>query len=386
MRARVAIAAGILATALTLCSGAAFAQLTVVQSGFLGTTLSFDLAKQVEIGFGADTCLYYGSFEGLRRRCAPADTGEICDPALTFPVGIAFSTGGSFGSAMYVADWGINDVHRMTGCAASTPFAGIIAPGSLAFPPAGSAYGDYLYACVAFDGPIQRVSSAGVVTDWLELQTAYLRFGPGGAWGTGLYATDMAMPGAMAGIVRVSSAGVVTPLTDEFYVPEGFDWGFDGDLFATDAAYGEIRRIKPDGSWTLFATLPGAADVAFRAGEQALYVVSNQGGLYRIAAGDPTAVEVTPAAEVSLAISPNPARAAVSLRFTTREAGIARAHVLDAQGRMVRRLSEAWRPAGTHAIAWDGRDEGGSPVRPGTYFARVLADGVARNARVTIVR
>jgi hypothetical protein len=386
MRARVLLAALLLAPALPLAFGTASAQLTIVESGFLGTTLSQDLTKQVEIGFGADTCLYYGSFEGLRRRCSPADTGEVCDPALTFPVGIAFSAGGSFGAAMYVADYGINDIHRLTGCGASTPFATLLGPGSLAFPPAGSPYGDWLYACVAFDGPIVRVSAAGAVSDWLELDTAYLRFGPGGAWGTGLYATDMTMDGGGAGIVRVSSAGVVTPLFDGFFVPEGFDWAFGGDLFATDPILGEVRRILPDGSSTLFATLPGAADIAWRAGEQALYVVSNQGGLYRIVAGDPTSVPVSPAAEVSLAVSPNPSRAAVSLRFTMGEAGLARAQVLDAQGRLVRRLSDAWRPAGVHAIAWDGRDEAGSPVRPGTYFARVVTDGVARGARVTIVR
>lgn len=386
MRAPVRFAAAILAAALPLCFGTASAQLTLVESGFLGTTLSQDLTKQVEIGFGGDTCLYYGSFEGLRRRCSPTDSGEVCDPNLTFPVGIAFSTGGSFGSAMYVADYGINDVHRMTGCATSTLFASIIAPGSIAFPPAGSAYGDYLYACVAFDGPIRRVSSAGVVTDWLELQTAYMKFGPGGAWGTGMYATDMSMAGATAGIVRVSSTGVVTPLNDEFFVPEGFDWAFGGDMFATDPALGQILRIKPDGSSTLFATLPGAADVAYRPGEKALYVVSNQGGFYRIVAGTPTSVALTPSAEVSLAVSPNPGPGAVSLRFTTRTAGVTRAQVVDAQGRLVRRLSEAWRPAGAHVVAWDGRDESGSPVRPGTYFASVLADGVARNARVTVVR
>lgn len=372
--------------ALLLWAGAASAQLVVVESGFLGTTLSNDFSKQVEIGVGPDTCLYYGSFEGLRRRCAPADTGEICDPTLTFPVGVAFSTGGSFGNALYVSDWGINDIHRMTGCGASTLFASVYGPGSIAFPPAGSAYGDYLYACVAFDGPIQRVTSAGVVTDWLEIETAYLKFGPGGAWGTGMYATNMAIAGGGAGLVRISSSGVITTLYDQFYVPEGFDWGFDGDMFATDPILGEVRRIHPDGTSSLFATLPGAADVAFRPGEQALYVVSNQGGFYRIVAGDPTAVELSPVAEVSLAISPNPGRGPVSLRWTSSDAGMTRAQVLDAQGRIVRRLSEAWRPAGPQAIAWDGRDDSGSAVRPGTYFARVLTDGVARNARVTIVR
>ena len=389
MRVSVRLLAAVAATALPLSFGTAFAQLTIVEPGFLGTTLSNDLGKQVEIGGGGgsgDTCLYFGSFDGLKRLCDPFQPPTICDPNLTFPVGVAFSTGGSFGNAMYVADYGINDIHVSSGCTPGTLFAPVVAPGAIAFPPAGSAYGDYLYACTAFDGPIYRVTAAGDTSTWLELETAYLKFGPGGAWGTGLYATDMAMGGGSAGIVKVSSAGAVTPFFDQFFVPEGFDWGFDGDMFATDPILGEIHRIHPDGSSSLFATLPGAADVAYRPGEKALYVMSNQGGFYRITVGSPGAVDLTPAAEVSLAVSPNPGHGAVTLRFTMREAGRARAQVLDAQGRLVRRLSDAWRPAGLQAIAWDGRDEAGSPVRAGTYFTRVVADGEVRSATVTIVR
>jgi hypothetical protein len=355
------------------------------EPGFLGTTLSFDFAKQVEIGVGPDTCLYYGSFEGLRRRCAPSDTGTICDASLQFPVGIAFSTGGSFGSALYVADYAIGDIHRSSGCGPTTVFASIMGPGAIAFPPSGSAYGDYLYACEAFMGPIYRGSSSGTVTAWLSLEATYLRFGPGGAWGTGLYSTDSSTPGDER-IVRVSSAGVVTPLASGFLVAEGFDWGFDGDMFATDPSYGEIRRIKPDGSSTVFATLPGAADVAYRPGEKALYVVSNQGGFYRIVKGTSNGVGTSPAADVPARVSPNPARGACAVHFVTRSGGLTRAQIVDASGRQVRRLPESWRPAGPQTLAWDGRDDAGAPARPGTYFVRVHSAGETRTARVTIVR
>ena len=386
MRVSLRLVVAVAAAAFPLTFGTAFAQLTIVETGFVGAGLSNDLAKQIEIGVGPDTCLYYGSFDGLKRRCGPFDPETICDASLTFPVGITLGTGGSFGTAMYVADYGIGDIHRSSGCTASTIFATLPGPGSLAFPPSGSAYGDYLYACTAFDGPIYRVSSAGILTEWLALDTSYLRFGPGGAWGTGLYATKTAMAGGGAGIVRVSSAGAVTPLFDQFFVPEGFDWGFGGDMFATDPILGEILRIRPNGTSSLFATLPGAADLAYRPGERALYVVSNQGGLYRIVAGGPISVPNTPSAGVSLAVSPNPGHGEVSLRFMMGTAGVARAQVVDAQGRLVRRLSDAWRPSGTYSIAWDGHDDGGSPVRAGIYFAQVVAGGNSRAVRVTIVR
>ena len=364
---------------------AARAQLTMVEPGFRDSTLSLDFAKQVELGIGPDTCLYYGSNAGLKKRCAPFDPGVICDASLQFPVGIAFSTGGSFGNFMYVADYSINDIHRASGCAATTLFAALPGPGALAFPPSGSPYGDFLYACVAFDGPIYRVSSTGVLTIWSTLDTAYLRFGPGGAWGTGLYATRYTFPDSV-GIVKVSTNGSFTPLIGDMLTPEGFDWGFNGDLFATDAALGEIYRVKSNGSKTVFATLPGAADVAYRPGEKALYVVSNQGGLYRITAQGTVGVSEEGPLAGRLTAFPNPARSGCALRFTTTLAGVARVRVVDVTGRLVRNLSAAWRPAGEQSISWDGRNETGALARPGTYFANVIVAGTTRVARVTITR
>ena len=359
-------------------------KMTMVESGFVCILLNGDFAKQIEVGIGPDTCIYYGSDDGLKRRCNPNGPETICDPALTFPAGIAFSTGGSFGNRMYVADFGLGDVYRSTGCVAATFFSDFFAPGSIVFPPAGSAYGDYLYACEAFDGPIYRINSAGTRTEWLDIETVYLRFGPGGAWGTGLYATDMSTPDGAA-IVRISSAAVVTPFVSGFVFTEGFDWGFDGDMFATDAATGEIWRIEANGSMTLFATLPGAADVAFRSGEQALYVVSNQGGLWRVSRGGPSGVDGPPSTR-TLAAWPNPAPGGCTLTFATERGGLVEASVWNVAGKRVRRLGTSWRASGPQAIAWDGRDDQGAAVPAGTYFARVKAGAERLRGRVTVVR
>lgn len=363
----------------------ASAQLTMVEAGFTTSTLGGDFAKQIEIGVGPDTCIYYGSFSGLKRRCSAAGADSICDPAIFFPVGISFSTGGSFGNFMYVADYGRNDIYRSSGCVPATLFATLPGPGASAFPPAGSPYGDYLYACAAFVGPIHRISAAGVVSSWLPMETLYLRFGPGGAWGFGMYATLNTTPPA-AGIVRVSAATAVTPFISGMDSPEGFDWGFDGDMFATDVGAGEILRVKPNGTKTLFATLQGAADVAWRTKDQALYVVSNQGGLYRIARTNPVGIDDTPTVDLRLTILPNPAPAGCVLRFVAARDGVVHARVLDASGRLVRRLVEAWHPAGAHSIPWDGRNASGVRVRPGTYFAKVETGGRQLVSRVTITR
>jgi FlgD Ig-like domain len=240
-------------------------------------------------------------------------------------------------------------------------------------------------ACEAFNGPIKRVSSTGTVTDWVTLATTYLRFGPGGAWGTGLYATDFASFGNNR-IVKVSSAGAITPFVSGITFAEGFDWGFDGDLFATDPSAGLVLRIKSDGTKTTFATLGGAADVAYRPGEHALYVVSNQGGLYRVVRAGTTAVPVASPLVHQLTVAPNPTGGFCTLRFGLARGGLTRAQVVDATGRTVRTLATAWRPAGEQSLTWDGRDAGGSAAAPGVYFARVSTAEATQTARLTLVR
>ena len=47
--------------------------------------------------------------------------------------------------------------------------------------------------------------------------------------------------------------------------------------------------------------------------------------------------------------------------------------VLDAQGQVVRDLYIGLQEAGEHAVVWDGRDGGGEPVSPGSYFVNVFA-------------
>jgi hypothetical protein len=126
--------------------------------------------------------------------------------------------------------------------------------------------------------------------------------------------------------------------------------------------------------------------VAYRPGEQALYVVSNQGGFYRISRGSGVDVPATTGPGASIAVAPNPASGACALRFVMPAGGTVRAQVWDAAGRRVRSLADAWRPGGAQSIAWDGRDDAGAAVRPGAYFARIELAGQVLSARVTIVR
>ncbi len=43
--------------------------------------------------------------------------------------------------------------------------------------------------------------------------------------------------------------------------------------------------------------------------------------------------------------------------------------IIDLRGRVVRILSDGWRPAGAHRAFWDGRDDGGRAAASGVYLA-----------------
>ncbi len=101
---------------------------------------------------------------------------------------------------------------------------------------------------------------------------------------------------------------------------------------------------------------------------------------------DPTGVEETPTAPATLAVFPNPANPATTIRFTLATAGRARLDVHDLAGRRIGRLLDGERPAGAHAVIWRGTDDHGRAVSSGVYLVRLTsADGTASQA-VTLVR
>jgi len=84
-----------------------------------------------------------------------------------------------------------------------------------------------------------------------------------------------------------------------------------------------------------------------------------------------------------LGAAPNPFNPRTEIRFATGNAGPVLVRVLDLRGRLVRELLSAQRPAGVHAVAWDGRDQAGRGVAAGRYAVQVQAAG--RSAAVGVV-
>jgi hypothetical protein len=89
-------------------------------------------------------------------------------------------------------------------------------------------------------------------------------------------------------------------------------------------------------------------------------------------------------AEGGEALFPNPFRDRTRFRFELRFPERVELAVYDVRGRLVRRLVDGERPAGTTEVDWDGRDDAGRRVAAGVYWFRLRAAGL-RHARPVVL-
>jgi hypothetical protein len=73
--------------------------------------------------------------------------------------------------------------------------------------------------------------------------------------------------------------------------------------------------------------------------------------------------------------TPNPAHPGTRIPFRLEQEADVSLAVWDLSGRLVRQLVSGVRPAGSHAVDWDGRDDHGRDLPTGTYFYRLDIDG-----------
>jgi aminopeptidase N len=84
-------------------------------------------------------------------------------------------------------------------------------------------------------------------------------------------------------------------------------------------------------------------------------------------------------------LSPNPARGPAMVSFATPRAGRATLALLDVTGRRVASLFEGSLPAGTHTVAWDGRDASGQAARAGVYWVSLDFERERVARRIAVV-
>jgi hypothetical protein len=78
---------------------------------------------------------------------------------------------------------------------------------------------------------------------------------------------------------------------------------------------------------------------------------------------------------------PNPFNPSTTIRFTIPERCNVALDVYDASGRLVTRLADGVREAGTHSVEWNGRDVGS-----GVYFCRLTAGKQVLSRKMTLLR
>jgi hypothetical protein len=93
-----------------------------------------------------------------------------------------------------------------------------------------------------------------------------------------------------------------------------------------------------------------------------------------------------PAGGLRLWSWPNPSPQAAAVAIDLPQGGATALRLFDASGRLVRTLLDGPIGAGRHAVRWDGRNDSGTPVSSGVYFARVSTPGGERTAKVVLAR
>lgn len=91
-----------------------------------------------------------------------------------------------------------------------------------------------------------------------------------------------------------------------------------------------------------------------------------------------------PASLFFVAPTPNPSGPPVHLRFGLPTKATVSLALYDVRGRRVRQLVDTTLNPGTHVYSWDGRDNGGSRLAAGIFYARLTTDAGQR--KETIVR
>ncbi len=81
---------------------------------------------------------------------------------------------------------------------------------------------------------------------------------------------------------------------------------------------------------------------------------------------------------------PNPAARRTALSFSLPAAAPVELRVYSPTGELVRTLVNGTRPAGSHTVAWDGRDDAGRAVGPGTWFVRLAANDFRATRKLTL--
>ncbi len=185
-----------------------------------------------------------------------------------------------------------------------------------------------------------------------------------------------------------------------------FPPAYEGDYFLADYYNGWIRRLSGSGaSWALEPEVGQPAGINWATGvaqiadaligpdgalwyvKQGINYVANTGQVRVIRYGGTLDVPADAGGPLSFALaSPNPMRGRTRLAFSLARPGHTELVVVDPAGRRVRTLVDEELESGPHAAEWNGRDEGGTALAPGLYFARLRVGDAVRIRRIVLTQ
>jgi len=83
---------------------------------------------------------------------------------------------------------------------------------------------------------------------------------------------------------------------------------------------------------------------------------------------------------------PNPFNPATAIEYTLPSPGPVALRIFNVQGELVRTLAHAEQAAGTHAVVWDGTNDGGEQAASGTYFYELQHNGKRETRKAILLR
>lgn len=177
-------------------------------------------------------------------------------------------------------------------------------------------------------------------------------------------------------------------------IPEVIAGSFTGNTILINGATGETIWSTPSNA-KLFTVRPirdvngdGFADVV--AGQQMLNSVG--GKIFVISGGTVTpssvrqAQKTIPADYLLLSNYPNPFNAGTVISYNLPSASPVALEIYDLMGQRIVLLADEVQSAGEHSITWGGRDDGGSAVSSGVYFARITANGQQSTRKMILLK
>ena len=83
---------------------------------------------------------------------------------------------------------------------------------------------------------------------------------------------------------------------------------------------------------------------------------------------------------------PNPFNPTTTISYHLKESGTVELKIYDTLGKIIRTLVHAKRPAGSHEVVWDGRDDAGNPVPSGQYFVELQAGNAVSSRKLLLAK